>query len=441
MRDGEVVINLEAPWKRGALLVLMGLLLIGGFHQIVRRVRITHLAYAVNDIERLRAVLKLNPHRAATHIRLGLYRLYDPFLYDPVAARRHLERAVQLEPFQARAWWTLARAYEQQGDLDRAERAYRTSIALAPHHFYPHWMYANFLLRRGFAERAFQEFRQVAEIFPGAMGSICQFIWETTGGDATALVRFGQEIQSDEARDRLCRCLMGRKQYLAATDVWHRMTPGSTAKATTGRALIAALQREGDWALAHRLWRELVREEQGDVSADDLAFWNGDFELEPSANGFGWTIRSSAAVRARLDVLEHHRGRRSLLLEFTRHEWVRFEGVSHILWVEPSRWYRLEFFYKGSDLPEVTGLSVILSDLEAPRRFTVQSRPLGPQRRWTPEVIVFQTPPETRLVRLQIVRRPVGELYDYIEGRVWFDSFRLRPLEAGPLANGGRGGS
>jgi hypothetical protein len=106
-----------------------------------------------------------------------------------------------------------------------------------------------------------------------------------------------------------------------------------------------------------------------------------------------------------------------------------FSGVGHPLWVEPSTRYRLRFFYKAEKLPEVNGLAVRLTDAEVPARFSLESAPLERNTDWRSQEMDFETPAGTRLLRLQILRKPVGMIYDYISGRVWFDSFSL---EASP---------
>jgi len=89
----------------------------------------------------------------------------------------------------------------------------------------------------------------------------------------------------------------------------------------------------------------------------------------------------------------------------------------------------------------MNGLAVVLSDAEAPARLSVESTPLGNKSQWTGQEIVFETPAETRVLRLQIVRRPVEMIYDYIKGKVWFDSLTLDEMDrpTGQRVNGSPG--
>jgi len=47
-------------------------------------------------------------------------------------AKKHLERAVELDPTYAAAWNDLGIAFEQQGKFDEARKAYEKAVALDP---------------------------------------------------------------------------------------------------------------------------------------------------------------------------------------------------------------------------------------------------------------------------------------------------------------------
>jgi tetratricopeptide (TPR) repeat protein len=384
------------------------------------------MANMIGEAESLKTALACDPSQADVHTRLGFYYLYDPFLFDLPRAVHHFEAAVQLQPYDCNAWSNLGRAYEQQSDAARAERAYVIGSELAPHYFYPHWAYGNYFLRQGKIERAFGEFHRVAEIHPEAIGNICELIWQATEGNAEALARFGTSLRSGAIQGAICRCLMVRAAYPQAVDVWNTLVADDPAKSDLGRSLVSSLSKAGQGSLAQGVWRAMVSKQSGKPA--DLAFWNGDFEYDAEMGRFDWRMNSSPAVQVWLDTSERYRGNRSLLLDFKQYQEVHFGGVTHDLWVEPSTRYRLWFYYKTEKMPQINGLTVVLSEAEAPAQFNAQSEPLGNESQWTRKEILFETPPETRILRLRIVREPVGKLYDYIQGRVWFDSFGLESL-------------
>lgn len=437
----EVEIRLFPVWARMGVLLLTSAALVWGIVQLTARVRGAQMANLVGGVQTLKLALIYDPGQADVHTRLGTYYLYDPFLFDPVQAVHHFEMAVRLQPFQFRAWSDLGRAYEQRNDPVRAERAYQVSIALAPNYFYPRWAYANFLLRRGNLSRAFAEFRRVADIAPESTQNICEFVRQATGGQVEALTEFGRQLRSGWAKWGICQCLAQLNDYQRAVDVWNTLAADDAARVETGRSLIAFLLEARQWWPAYQVWQGVLTSIKGDVSPADRLFWNGGFEHEVIVRGFDWTISSSQQVEASIDPTEHHQGQQSLRLEFKQHRNVSFDGIARDLWVEPSTVYRLQFYYKAEGLSEDNGLAVVVTDAETPTRLSLHSEPLGREAEWTLRQLVIETPPQTRVLRLHIVRRPTERVYDYVEGRVWFDSFSLEPLGPAPAQGAEPAGS
>src|SRR5690242_19768182 len=98
------------------------------------------------DQQSLEASSRLEPWNAETHWLLGRYFLNG--IQDTNRAVAYLDRAVQMEPYDARYWLDLTEAYQVQGaiadsekSLARALRAEPTSPAIA-------WKSANFYLAR-----------------------------------------------------------------------------------------------------------------------------------------------------------------------------------------------------------------------------------------------------------------------------------------------------
>lgn len=398
--------------------------------EVSAQVRGIRMTYVEGDPERLQAALKVHPAQPDVHARLGAVYLFDPWQFNPAQALSHYETAVRLQPFAWSAWLNLGYAYEQQGDADRAERAYLTGVQLAPRYFYPRWLYGNFLLRRGELNRSFDQLQQAADIRPSAVGSICSMIWQITGGRPDAVVQFSGRLTSGQARASVCQYLLTQQQYQPAVAVWATIDDTDPARITTSRWLLSTLRAAGRWSLARQVWQEIAPKQlagKTTVSSVDWALWDGGFEQETPLGAFEWSINSSQDVQAIRDRSEQYEGDRSLRLEFLRHQKVNFSGVTHELWVKPLTRYRLEFYYRTEKVPEANGLFIALGDAEAPAQFNLEF-PLNNPQQWTAQHIQFETPAETRVLRLQILRRPVEQLYDFIRGKVWFDAFRLEEI-------------
>lgn len=433
--------DLSGFWKRTGLLLLLGSLLFIGYLHAYKRVRSQMLNLTVGDAESLRRSLAFTPWQAEVHSRLGMYHLYNPVLFDPEQAAQHFEAAVRLEPFSHRAWSDVARSYEQVNQPAQAAAAYQMAIRLAPHFFRPHWMYANFLLRQGRLEAARAAFRRVVEIAPRSGEAVCQTLWQATGGDVDAVARFGHELQIAAAQWGISQCLVQRGQYRPSLELWRAMPAADPLKLEAGSWLLASFRETKQWSYLNEVWREVIRLEHPHTTAADELFWNGGFEQNPIRYGFDWVISGNEQVEARMDTTTAHEGRRSLLLDFKRHRDVFYDGVSHDLAVRPLTHYRLRFYYKTDGVPANHGVAVVLTDLEHPERFRVQSGSLNAAREWMQAEMELTTPAETRFIRLMLVRLVSEKVYDYIEGRVWFDSFTFVPVNQPSVGRGREAGT
>ncbi|MCS6806154.1 MAG: tetratricopeptide repeat protein [Acidobacteriota bacterium] len=421
--------QLLAFWKRAGLLLLFGSLLLLGYLHAYNRVRSQMLNLTVGDAGNLHRSLALNPQQPAVHSRLGMYYLSNPILFDPERALHHFQAAVQLEPFSHRAWSDVARGYEQMNQPTQAAAAYQMAITLAPHFFRPHWMYANFLLRQGQIESAIAAFRRVVEIDPRSSEAVCQTLWQATGGDAGAVARFGHSLQTAGAQWGIGQCLAQRGQYGPSLELWRAVPAADPLKREAGRWLLASLREAKQWSYLNEVWREVAPLVEPHTSPAEDLFWNGGFEREPIRYGFDWVISSTEQVEARMDTTTAHQGRRSLRLDFKHHQNVFYDGVSHDLAVRPLTRYRLQFYYKTEGLLATHGVAVVLTDVEDSGRFRVQSAPLSAEPDWTLGQMELTTPAETRFIRLTLVRLVGEKIYDFIQGRVWFDSFAFMPVD------------
>lgn len=426
-----IVLNLSFLPYRILWLFGLGFLLAWGLTNVYQDFRGQALATLDRNADVLQEAARDRPADPELQRQLGLLYLFDPVLLDAERAMIHLQRAVELSPFDWSLWIDLGRASEQRGQRPQASQAYQKAIALAPTYFRPRWVYANFLLRSDRAEPGINEFAHLAEANPDAALQIFDLIWQASGGNSQVLVAFGQRLSSDITRSQLVAFLAQREKYEAAVAVWDGMRPDPELKVTSGLAIIARLIQAQQWDQAHRLWQQVLPARYGYLPSDEVTFWNRGFERDPLRTGFDWMLESSPEVEASIAATANQAGARSLLLRFRQHENVRFGGVSHYLLVNPSTHYRLRFQYKTEDMLARNGLAVEVTDAERPERLRVGSPPLRNPTEWTEEALTFQTSADTRVILLRILRQPTNVLHDYIAGKVWFDEFALELLPPG----------
>ncbi len=407
-----------------AMLGLGGRLLLQEFRGYAR-------AALFQDAEGLEEALRFIPHAPEVHEQLGMIYLLDPAYFDPGRALRHFRRAVALSPRDARLWVNLGRAYEAEGDGERAAASYRQAIALAPHHFRPRWIYANFLLRREQTDAALEQLSALIEATPEAVENICELIWHVREGDAALLRRLVEGRPSWIAL-KVSDYLMAKGRFEDAIALWRALPPGDDAAREGGRRLVRGLRRAGQWTLAERIWREWLRRAYGQEPT--TALWNGGFEHPPVEGGFDWQMAPSPQVDVSIDETVGYGDSRSLRVEFLAREQVRYAGVWREIVVAPATSYVLRFAYRTQEMLSPNGLYVEVVDAEDPQRLRARLAPLKASEAWTVVQLEFQTTPRTRAIRLILGREPMHPLYDYIRGRAWFDAFALERISDGPHA-------
>ena len=114
---------------------------------------------AQNNLEVANWAVSMAPRDPLTHWRIAQVSQKLLPLDQQAPAIAEFEKAVSLSPYDYRFWMSLGRAYEQSGDVVKAEDALRRAVSLAPSYAYPHWYLGNLMLRNGRYDEAFSEIR------------------------------------------------------------------------------------------------------------------------------------------------------------------------------------------------------------------------------------------------------------------------------------------
>ncbi|HXF05755.1 MAG TPA: tetratricopeptide repeat protein [Blastocatellia bacterium] len=431
----DVYLRLDRPEVRVGL-VVVALVAAGATLLWVRAGhRVVQLSSAL-DGANLTAALEYVPDHPLVHRRLGLLSLYDPLTLEPLRAVDHFRRAARGNPFDFQSWMLLGQALETAGQGEAAERAYRKALERAPRYFLPRWLYANFLLRQGANARALAAFEQAVEANPPAAEIFSDMIWQSSSAAPHDLVQAALRLRSPEAREIITGYLIARGETDEALRLWENLTWDASGMERLTRSLVAELMRQKQFGRAARVWHDGMKRKGYAVSDGDERFWNGGFEygLAPvtSEPGFDWCVRSTSDVKT--DIVESgaSAGRRALKLTFLAREQVTFAGVSHSLALSPATAYRLRFRYRTKEMVAPTGLLVEIARGfgDGALSLLTRSRPLGPSANWAEVCLPFETPATDDLITVRIVRRPIGPLYDYISGSVWFDEFTVEPVSS-----------
>lgn len=337
------------------------------------------------------------------------------------------EKAVSLSPNDYRLWMDLGEALEQAGDFDKAEKALRQAIKLAPSYAYPRWYLGNLLLRTDRYDEGFTELRRASEANDQFQPQLFNLAWQLNKEDFTALqaavgntpairaafskylvqrgrfdegLRLWNTLTENEKResrfasDPIIDSLIGAQLYHQAMEIWNQVAPGPAYNANLGRILDGGF--EGN--LAHG----------------------------PGAV-FGWQVQSNAQVQIGIDAGLGHSGNRSLRVYFQVRSHIDTINVSQLVPVKPNNQYDFECYVKTEKL-ESAETPVILI-VNANDNVTLAGSTPAPSgnNNWQRVSLSFKTGEKTEAIRVKMVRNscndsPVCPIF----GTVWYDDFDLK---------------
>jgi tetratricopeptide (TPR) repeat protein len=391
-----------------------------------------------------------NPEVLAARARYLLYRADEPRADEAIAL---LQQATVTSPLDYRYWLELGKAYDSSGQPQKAESALGCAVKLAPRYFEPRWALANSRLRAGKIEAALNDFREAVALSGSLYGSASprpdrnvtlnafNAISGALGMSLGAL--HGVTPSDSAARSYLAVFLATHDALDQALEIWRNLPADDPA---SYRSLAAQLTRElqskNRFAEAREVWQKFSIAEGVPAADPNNLIANAGFELTPLrenyagvvdlGEGFEWTIRRHAEVRAARSTEAAHSGSYGLRLVFTAPMNSAFQEVSTLVAVEPMRQFRLSYFAKTrnlSSLPNETPF-VEITDAANPTAFNLHSVAPSGTADWSEQAITFTTTENTRGLRLT-VRAPQVRTIDRARiPELWLDDFRLESLGA-----------
>lgn len=355
-----------------------------------------------------------------------------------------LKTATILSPEDYRIWLAYGRVLDRDGRTAEARAALERALELAPNHFEPHWTLGNHLLRAGNRDGSFVHMRKALINRPSALPLVFDYAWSVYNGDGRAIAA-ALNVPA-EIKSQLVAMLVSRDRIGEGLEVW-RQIPAPTFKDVqrVTESLIAA----GRHAAAYDIWKAANIPDRPEPDKDSLLA-NGSFEKNFAFNSktpfYSWRVAPVTGVRITFDRDHPHSGRQSMRYSFTVDGNNPFTLASQTIPVKPSRTYCLGFFVKSEDLKSLSMPYVEMYDaadgsrahsatdpfpIDQPRwdSFEQQAGKIpgkadaGPP--WRPYSLSITTRPETEALTVRIQRQACPEPYCSLEGRIWFDDFRL----------------
>ena len=379
-------------------------------------------------LETAQMAVSLAPNDPLPHWRLGNLALTElpPDQISLVVAE--YEKAVSLSPNDYRLWMEFGGALEQAGDFDKAEKALREAVKLAPSYAYPRWYLGNLLLRTDRYAEGFAELRRASEENGQFQSQLFNLAWQLHKDDFEALrAAVGN---SPGIRAAFSQYLVERGRYDDGLKLWNSLTETEKRESRfAADKIIASLINAQHFHQAMEIWNEVA---PGPAYNAELGhILDGGFENN-LAHGpgavFGWQVQSNSQVQIGIDAGEGHSGSRSLRVYFQVRSHIDTINVSQLVPVKPNTEYDFECYLKTERLESAE--TPVVQIVNAGDDAVLASSPSAPSGNngWQRISLAFKTGEKTEAVKVKMVRNscsdsPVCPIF----GTVWYDDFDLKP--------------
>ena len=379
-------------------------------------------------LEKAQMAVSLAPDDPLPHWNLGyLTQKYSPPDQIPAVIAEY-EKAVSLSPNDYRLWMDLGYALEQAGEFDKAEKALREAVKLAPSYAYPRWLLGNLLLRTDRYTQAFAELRRASEANVEFQSQLFNLAWQVNKDDSEALsVAIGN---APGVRAQFAKYLLVRGRFDEGLRLWNALTETEKrANRSAADSIISSLISASRYHLAVEVWNDVApgnayRAESGHII-------DGGFE-DNVAHGpgavFGWQVQSAPQVQIGIDPGQGHTGSRSLRTVFQVRSHLDAINVSQLVPVQPNTAYDFECYLKTEKL--VSAATPLVGIAEAANHARLASSVATPtgNNDWQHISLSFKTGAKSEAIRIGINRSscvdsPVCPIF----GTVWYDDFDLKP--------------
>ena len=429
MAEDLIQIDSGKAITRVAIVIVLLLALFGSWIVVRAYIGSTMAEYFASDDGGLgssRTAVRLAPRDPFTHWKLAaIMERKLPADQLPIAVTEY-EKAVSLSPNDYRFWMDFGVALEHAGQVERAEKALRHSVELAPSYAYPRWYLGNLLLRSGRYEEAFTELRRASESDVSFQPQLFNAAWAVFSDDTESLKKAVGSTAT--ARAGFAQYLIGFQKFDDGIRLWKSLSePEMRANREAGDAIVKALVAVQRYHEAASVSNDLV---PAQIHSAEGTFVDGSFESGlgyHDASIFGWKVTSTSQAQIGIDPAQGYGSDRSLRILFQVRANLDSINVSQLVPVAPDTQYDLEYAIRTNKVVTADPPVVAIVD-EIDGKVLATSPAAGIDTNdWKVEKFSFKTGPKTQAVTMRIQRASCApEAMCPIYGTIWYDNFNLK---------------
>jgi Tfp pilus assembly protein PilF len=425
--------TLQSSPARAAILVLA---LAAGALISYQATRLWLADYRIHStrLEVIERGVVLEPGNAAAWDLLGRHRQLDFANADPLQVITDYQRAVQDDPLSANFCMNLAAAYEANGDLRGAQRAFEQARFVYPLSAEVAWNYGNFLLRQDQDAAGYAEIRHAVKSDPRLLPLAISRVWRASG-DVNVLL--DQALPNEvDAYTQALKFFASKSQTDAALAVWRRLIMlGKPVPLARTFPFFDELIQEDRSVDAKQVWVEALVAAglPHDKPLNNSLAWNGEFSHDFENGGLGWRWNSPWDAALDFDSAPPSRGVRSVRLDFGGGRNLDLSQPAEYVPVEPGRVYHFHAFMRTEEITTESGMRFSIVDPNHDAAVNVLSDNFTGTHPWTAAEMDVTAGPNTHFLLIRLLRAGSRLFDNKLRGSVWIADVSLVP--AGVVEN------
>jgi hypothetical protein len=347
---------------------------------------------------------------------------FNPFTGVASAAASPPVRRLAGNPASARLWLLAGQAFFADGELRKARYCFARSVDLAPQSPPVLVEAAAFFHATGRRDQGLDLMSRAlcltrdydAVIFP---------LYDRLA-ESQRVLHQGVPTDKDATQAYFIH-LLAQKDWEGLRLTWERLSRHRLAARAVLRRYLTGLLEQERFDDAATVALHFLPPGERPIDSDRIQ--HGGFEAESSAAPLDWTVTPNPHAEVRRDGLLAWEGQWSLRIKFDGLANLEYRHVAQQAVVAPGRW-KLSAWIRTEGITTDQGIGLRLFDARFPSRWQVWTENVRGDSDWTRIETTFPVPAATRLVQLEIVRRPSHKLDNKLGGVCWIDAVSLKPL-------------
>jgi tetratricopeptide (TPR) repeat protein len=331
---------------------------------------------------------------------------------------------LQRDPQDPYRWVDLGDAYLEAGQKENARYCYSRVLILAPRSGPFLLRVANFYFQIGENQEALPITTRILALIPDydsiIFGEYIRFVGRTED-----VLTFGLPEDRRAAKSWLQFLIQARRRD-DAQRTWDWVVGRGYADNALAGEYVEFLARQSLPDMAASAWAQYIGPRADDYDKSTYLF-NGDFESDFSPSPFDWSVARTEDVEVTRDCTIASSGKCSLRISFAGIRNLGFAAASQLAFVR-SGTYRFHAFIRTEALTTDQGIRFRLSDAEVPARLDEVFGQFTGSSPWSSVDHEFVIAPQTRLIRIEVIRQPSMRFDNKADGTAWIDDLKLEPI-------------